>query len=1092
MDLLKLRMTRHIEIGSRTVNSVKDYSTFITRHFVGADGGYDDIDIPVAESGPDHDEEKIDDNGEVYPPPNQENIPPPDSVGVYVEPSKVPHTRYLVNVFYPFRLGISYASEKLANLQAAPPVGFTKYVTTEVFKMSMDFGQYCKFGIIVGGISLFDLHQAFMNHRFMWIPFCILSALAGISNWWLIPIWFLCLLNPASFVRNLVHLYLRRQMKLRRVAIAARFKRLNLYLACDNQHILSPMIWVHFAPIVVGSILAYKVYRKLIKGSEQVPEASDFIHESPYNEDLNVHELRSHCGKSYSRIKPEYAANWNTRMDNVTLPVHTDDPKSLMRAISPNIRLCHVITAESTRGMKTHIFGIQGAIGVINRHALPLDISTAIIRVAISGDPATTATHDVRLAGNYKILKGDLVLVRFSGILFRDVLKHFVSEDLFPSNTVICVDKDTCVSAKKIPHTSIGDDKLGTVNVTSPYSYQLPGHYRGLCGVPRTTGIGNRSYILGLHIGGSKSTPECLLEAIDRKTLVDAIASFEGLFEDYHSEGSLDMTFLDPPKRSPVRHIDLNGLTYFGHDGENVCLNNKTQIVRRQGVLDGIVGDLIPARSQFFAPARLKPFRMGDTYISPYNIALEAISDQRMALNRPLLREVADEYIAKIIGDLPSDTKLDPWDVDSAVNGVNCDAYARRINVTTAAGYGYPGKKSNYLPISVEMEDSLTREPVSSIKKDVVAILDRYSRGETANPVFKGCIKDELRPVDKVRTGKSRMFYAGNLAHLIVARMYLNPLFTLMCAYGDAFGTSVGIDMHKGSHQFVVSFEKFSYFLEGDYSKFDQRRPCEIGEATMYIVIYLLRRFGYNEYAITIVRGLFTDACFPLVNVLGDMFLVAGLHTSGSNGTAEINGIANNLMVRYAYRHCRALRPYDEVVKTTTYGDDLLSGLDESIIHVFNAKFYQKFCKVAYNMDFTDAKKRTDIRPYIRLDEASFLKRNFVYRREFGRYVAPLDINSLIRMMDFRTISSFITEQDHLVESSKSFLWEIFFHYERDKFDEIRDKLISNISPMLERADMGEVLPTWSEIVAKLGFNLVGSQESLEQDMESRSIHNTH
>jgi hypothetical protein len=110
-----------------------------------------------------------------------------------------------------------------------------------------------------------------------------------------------------------------------------------------------------------------------------------------------------------------------------------------------------------------------------------------------------------------------------------------------------------------------------------------------------------------------------------------------------------------------------------------------------------------------------------------------------------------------------------------AINGMSEDKILRKVDMSKAAGFGYKGKKRSFFE---ELDDM--KMPNEEVEKEVKNILDHYSNGLSYPHVFKGTLKDEARSLKKIKEGKTRLFFASSLAHLIVQRMFLAPVFTLM------------------------------------------------------------------------------------------------------------------------------------------------------------------------------------------------------------------------------------------------------------------------------------------------------------------------
>ena len=141
--------------------------------------------------------------------------------------------------------------------------------------------------------------------------------------------------------------------------------------------------------------------------------------------------------------------------------------------------------------------------------------------------------------------------------------------------------------------------------------------------------------------------------------------------------------------------------------------------------------------------------------------------------------------------------ELHPYKLEDAINGSCEDAYLRRINASTGAGYNWKGKKDNYIPIVFEDEKSVIREPITDLKKSLVQRTREYQSEVSSGTVFGSKLKDEPREISKALAGKTRMFYPAPVDALILARQVLIPIFTAMVQHREIFSTAVGVNMFQ-------------------------------------------------------------------------------------------------------------------------------------------------------------------------------------------------------------------------------------------------------------------------------------------------------
>jgi len=424
---------------------------------------------------------------------------------------------------------------------------------------------------------------------------------------------------------------------------------------------------------------------------------------------------------------------------------------------------------------------------------------------------------------------------------------------------------------------------------------------------------------------------------------------------------------------------------------------------------------------------------------------LKKLGKQKKSLNRDILHKIVVELTTRICSKLKKEgIKWSPMTIDEALNGAECDAFLRKINCTTAGGYGWPGKKEKYAPV---VNEDGKREILDDLKQRVLHMLEEYKAGKVNHVVYSASLKDEPRETSKVEKGKTRLFWMSPMCALIVSRMFLSPFYTSEVQFGELFATCVGVNMHMDSDALYKELTEFSMLMmEGDFGNFDQMMPCDIAWAANSIIYEVSKRMGFNEEALQILRGILTDNIFPYGAVNLDMFCSPGQEMSGKYGTAEENGLRNLIMAMY-YFYTKTAElglnyNFFDFVLMKTYGDDLLASVKPEVAQFMNNIDYSKFVAEEYGMEYTSASKSLEFTPFVDVEDMTFLKRKFVFHDVLGRYVAPLDMNSICRSLRWYIPSNFVSEADQIMQTVNSALRELFFHLDQKQWVGMRDDLI--------------------------------------------------
>lgn len=792
---------------------------------------------------------------------------------------------------------------------------------------------------------------------------------------------------------------------------------------------------------------------------------TDFKCQDAFSTDLNIIEEEMGCGTSYVRYNKAGSKIWNTKTNYYKPPAHTDAIDKLYKKILRNVRNCNIQGASND---KTYIFGLKGDLAIINTHALG-GVENALLRVSSNGklDGETHVWYDTLLTkANTLHLGNDITLIRLQSVLFADVMSHVIDGNDFsvPLNGYF-FDKEVRITPLRGEQV-IKDKNVGEFIVKNMWQYTYEKHRPGMCGLPLVAAIGNGAAICGIHTGGAASFGFSTFLTRDVLSVGVAKMLSTGMMPLMSESSTLNLDSLDPLRKSIIYYEKLYGVQYFGKQQGEVMIN-KTSRLKHTG-LGNIVDEALLQHADLyvtetFGPPLMQPKMLKDgTYISPYNLAMNKIAKQKKSLNPDILNRTVT-YISKHIIKLLERngvTKLEPYTIDTAINGVKHDPFLRRINVRASAGFGYKGTKESYVPIVCDNEEELIRQPIEEVRKELLDMFRAKDLGECVPSVYVMHLKDEPRALEKIKSGKTRAFCGSRLSNLILSRMFLGPIYTLMVEFSSAFSCAIGINMHAGADKLFRELSDFSPFgMEGDYEGYDKEMPVCIGHAACTITYDILKHFGYSEEALDMTRAVLTGELFPIIDVLKDIFICFGFQPSGKYGTAEDNCIRGLVLLVYAWFSNKDVSHLDffENVKPKTYGDDIAATIKSSVIEYYNNQTYQKFCREEYGMNFTNPNKTADMPMFVPVENLTFLKRTFVYNTEFKRYLAPLDVNSLSKMMTWYIPSGTVSPSEQILSTFESFQWELSLHTDCETYNLIVRDVAEEIS---KRYLVGATCPT--------------------------------
>ncbi len=183
-------------------------------------------------------------------------------------------------------------------------------------------------------------------------------------------------------------------------------------------------------------------------------------------------------------------------------------------------------------------------------------------------------------------------------------------------------------------------------------------------------------------------------------------------------------------------------------------------------------------------------------------------------------------------------------------------------------------------------------------------------------------LKDEIRPMEKVRAGKTRIVDVLPVEHILYTRMMIGRFCAQMHSNnGPQIGSAVGCNPDVDWQRFGTHFAQYRNVWDVDYSAFDANH-CSDAMNIMFEEVFRTE-FGFHPNAEWILKTLVnTEHAYENKRIV-----VEGGMPSGCSATSIINTILNNIYVLYALR-----RHYEGVELDTytmiSYGDDIVVASD--------------------------------------------------------------------------------------------------------------------------------------------------------------------
>nr|AWK02690.1 polyprotein [Bat sapelovirus] len=369
----------------------------------------------------------------------------------------------------------------------------------------------------------------------------------------------------------------------------------------------------------------------------------------------------------------------------------------------------------------------------------------------------------------------------------------------------------------------------------------------------------------------------------------------------------------------------------------------------------------------------------------------------------PELQVAVSHYVSQIEPLLPPNL-ADPLPLDEVVYGTE---NLEGLDLNTSAGFPY-------VTMGVRKKDLIPPkgEPLTKL----VAALDLHGYGHP----YVTYMKDELRPIEKIRKGKTRLIEASSLNDTIRMKQEYGRLFQVFHKNpGTVTGSAVGCnpDVHWSTFYNEIGEDNIVAF---DYSNYD----ASLSPMWFEALADVLERVGLNPHLIDHV-------CNSTHIYKNKEYDVVGGMPSGCSGTSIFNSIINNLIIKTLVIRCYKGIDLDKL-RIIAYGDDVLCSypypLDPALLAAEGAKF---------GLTMTPADKASEFDGIKKITEVTFLKRSFVPDFQFPFLIHPVfPMNEIHESIRWTRSAS--TTQEHVRS-----LCELAWHAGRAVYDEFVQKIRS-------------------------------------------------
>jgi hypothetical protein len=587
----------------------------------------------------------------------------------------------------------------------------------------------------------------------------------------------------------------------------------------------------------------------------------------------------------------------------------------------------------------------------------------------------------------------------------------------------------------------------------------------GDCGSILVVKSGFGPVILGIHYLGNPNINAVCAIKVTQEFLNEAISKMTTLMIQGNclevSAPSVPVNITDLHKKSAFRYLDAGSAMVCGsltlpraHGKSRVENTPMNSFLHQYGY-----------RTKYTSPD-LVSWR-------PWHLAAKEMVNPANQFKPSILRECVQAFSDDIVNNIPLDIIQDTvhvYDHFTAVNGAAGITFVDKLNRNTSMGHPYNRSKRFYIhPVAAQGENVDPVDFSEEILAKIKEIEENYRDGKRNNPVFRGNLKDEAVTELKAILGKTRLFAGAPVAWSVVVRKYVLSLIRLIQSNQYTFECACGIICQSKEWdklKVYLTMHGIDQLVAGDFEKFDKRMCAELIQAAFDILINICGYSGnYSHEDLLVVKGIGVDTAFAWMNFNGDLVAFFGSNPSGHPLTVIINSLVNSLYMRYCFvTICgKSASEFKKFVNLMTYGDDNIMNVSRSIPE-FNHTSIQ-LCLKNVGVGYTMADKNAPSIPYIHIDDCSFLKRTWRYDKQFGGHVAPLDHDSIEKMLMVWVRSKTISSQEQCIAVVSSAVMEYAFYGELVFDDKVRilKKMCSELD--LDMYVTPSTFPTFNELV---------------------------
>jgi hypothetical protein len=333
--------------------------------------------------------------------------------------------------------------------------------------------------------------------------------------------------------------------------------------------------------------------------------------------------------------------------------------------------------------------------------------------------------------------------------------------------------------------------------------------------------------------------------------------------------------------------------------------------------------------------------------------------------------------------------------VDEAVNGIV--GWVTPVDMYTSAGFPYNkqkpansvGKLHLFERIGERDDGSPLYKPKKELQDDIEYLLKNVKEYKVVRNFFTDEMKDERRPLEKIKDCKTRIFNTHSVAWQIVTKMYYGAFASMYMQAKLHLSSTLGINVHGPDVTQLVNhlLSVGNNMFPGDVSRWDGSYDFETAETCARIASSWLKNFNdeLDFWELMTVGSTFQFR----IHIVGDTVYITFIGMpSGWFLTAIFNTLGNNVRkivvifevaLKQRKTECINFTYIRENYRDVRNGDDLVESVSDEMKKWYTVdKIIETWGEHGIELTSPTKMKGVTVEDYCDIEAVQYLKSTFI------------------------------------------------------------------------------------------------------------------